>query len=195
MLCRCTPQHSDSHHCISVARLFGAEPCLCVTLPCFATADHGCSLPLPSISMPLLRRYDLCHAIALPLLSFRCHAVAQLIEADPLLGNSGPNFAFAQLYPAVRSHSEPCLRLAFPRLSIASLSMPTQGVSIHCRCAAYLSNASPLLRCTRLFVATPLLHFAAPQRLIRLLSFRIFIVSTDNIPILVQLIPQVAALT
>lgn len=148
-------------------------------MPFFALASPFLALPLPSESpqcsasavqinaIPCHRSDMQFHAVALLccsvpryasallLQSFRCYAFSQLIEADPLL-----------------HQSKPCLRLAFPRLSIASLSMPTQGVSIHCRCAAYLSNASPLLRCTRLFVATPLLHFAAPQRLIRSLPIR-----------------------
>lgn len=140
--------HRNSRLNLATARLLMAS-----TLP--VKSMRSFAIAVICNSMPLLRRYDLCHAIALPLLSFRCHAFSQLIEADPLL-----------------RQSKLCLRLAFPRLSIASLSMPTQGVSTHCRCEAYLSNASPLLRCTRLFVATPLLHFAAPQRLIRSLPIR-----------------------
>lgn len=101
--CCATAQHSDSHHCISIALLFDAGLCRGVTLPCFAAAIHGLSWPWLLISVPchcssphgfssavqivaLLchRSAAQLHAIALPLLSFRCYAVAQLIEADPL---------------------------------------------------------------------------------------------------------------
>lgn len=116
---------------IAFALLFLASPSPChsdlrrsVTLACFATASQINAIPCHRSAIQF-------HAVALPLLSFRCYAIAMLCYS----------VLFRSLSRPIRCHTKPGLRLALPRLSVASLGL---AMPLH---ISAMPGYSLLIRC------------------------------------------------